>query len=64
MISNVEVRLTVPEITLAPTVTSCGNDSPVNAFVSSVDVPEIITPSSGIFSPGFTIKISSLFLLL
>ena len=49
----------VPEITLSPFNNSCGIDSPVNAFVSTVVEPAIISPSKGIFSPGL-IKIISL----
>ena len=45
-------RLMHPEITESPADTSRGIDSPVNADVSSSDVPSITTPSSGILSPA------------
>ena len=44
-----------------PSHTSFGNDSPVNAFVSSVVFPFFIIPSRGTFSPGFTIIVSPIF---
>ena len=45
----------------SPSKTSFGRDSPVSALVSNVDTPLIIFPSRGIFSPGFTTMISSIF---
>ena len=54
-------KFIVPLNTSSPSDTSFGNDSPVNAFVSSVVFPSTIVPSNGIFSPGFTIIISFIF---
>ena len=51
--------LMVPPITLSPIFLSAGNDSPVIMDSSIDDSPIIITPSAAIFSPGFTITISS-----
>ncbi len=48
------VILRLPLNTESPTITSRGRLSPVNADVSRADSPEHITPSIGIFSPGFT----------
>ena len=45
-------RLTHPDITSSPTVSSRGIDSPVSAMVLSDEVPSITTPSNGTFSPG------------
>ena len=53
-----------PDITLSPIVTSLVKNSPVNAFVSNCDTPCIISPSRGIFSPGFTTIISPILTLL
>ena len=47
-------RLTVPLCTSEPSETPSGSDSPVIAAVSTRDVPESTTPSSGMRSPGFT----------
>ena len=38
--------------------TSTGMDSPVKAFVSRLELPFTITPSSGTFSPGFMMIVS------
>ncbi len=46
--------LTQPEITSSPALTSRGRLSPVSAAVFSVELPNVTTPSIGIFSPGFT----------
>ena len=51
-------RLMQPEMTLSPTSTSRGTDSPVSAMVSRLDRPSTIWPSRGIFSPGFTTMMS------
>ena len=51
------VRFRLPLITVSPSETSRGRLSPVNAAVSRVVLPEIIFPSNGIFSPGFTTMI-------
>ena len=61
--SNVFVTFTVntPVLLIIPLSISfssfifLGTDSPVNADVSIKDSPSNIIPSSGIFSPGFTI---------
>ena len=50
-----------PLNTSSPSLTSLGNDSPVNAFVSRVVFPSIIFPSNGIFSPGFITIVSPIF---
>lgn len=50
-----------PLIASSPIFTSLGLDSPVRAEVSSVAEPSIIIPSSGIFSPVFTIMVSPIF---
>ena len=49
------VRLTQPDMTLWPTPTSRGMDSPVRAEVSTVLLPSMTTPSSGMRSPGLTV---------
>ena len=41
-----------------PSPISHGSDSPVRADVSKAEYPLTISPSSGTFSPGFTIIIS------
>ena len=46
---------------LSPIPTSTGTDSPVNADVSIIDLPSIIFPSNGTFSPGFTTIVSPIF---
>ena len=45
--------LTQPLITLSPTDTSLGRDSPVSAMVLRAELPSITMPSSGTRSPGF-----------
>src|SRR5699024_8918112 len=45
---------TVAPVTGSPTVTSTGTDSPVSIDASIAEVPEVITPSVAIFSPGRT----------
>ena len=57
LIFNKPVILIQPLITSSFVVTSCGKLSPVNALVFNDDVPSMIFPSIGIFSPGFTIII-------
>ncbi len=44
----------VAPITLSPICFSTGIDSPVNIDSSTEELPLIITPSTGTFSPGFT----------
>ena len=51
----------VPLKTSSPFCTSLGILSPVRAFVSKLELPEITYPSNGIFSPGFTTIISPIF---
>ena len=46
--------LTQPEMISSSSRTSRGTDSPVRAAVSSWDVPDSTTPSSGTRSPAFT----------
>ena len=48
------VLLIVAPITSSPVCFSTGIDSPVIIDSSRVDCPSIITPSTGIFSPGRT----------
>ena len=50
----------VAAITLSPIFFSTGILSPVIADWSIEELPSIITPSTGILSPGFTITISPL----
>src|SRR5699024_30237 len=45
---------TVAPVTGSPAVTSTGTDSPVSIDASMAEVPEVITPSVAIFSPGRT----------
>ena len=51
----------VPDNTLSFLPTFTGSDSPVSADVSSNVEPSVIIPSTGIFSPFFTIKMSPFF---
>ena len=58
------VLFTYPLSISSPIFFSEGMDSPVNADVSKVELPSVIIPSKGTFSPGFTtiksfIRISS-----
>ncbi len=39
---------------MSPYDTSLGTDSPVNAEVSTIEFPSVISPSIGTFSPGLT----------
>ena len=55
--NNPEI-FTHPDTTLSPKVTSFGMLSPVKATVLRLELPSIISPSSGIFSPGFTSIVS------
>ena len=48
----------VPPITLSPTTLSTGIGSPEIIDSSIEDLPSTITPSTGIFPPGFTMTIS------
>ena len=48
----------LPLNTVSPVTALRGTLSPVSAFVSRYVSPEVIVPSRGIFSPGFTIIIS------
>ena len=45
-------------MTRAPGATSIGRDSPVISELSTVDIPEITTPSVATRDPGFTTKSS------
>lgn len=49
--------IVAPE-TLSPAILSIGKLSPVSADSSTAVSPSIITPSTGMLSPGFTAKIS------
>ena len=51
--------LVVAADTLSPGFLSTGIDSPVRAASFTAEFPSIITPSTGMFSPGRTRKISS-----
>ncbi len=46
--------LTVAPVTSSPSATSTGTDSPVSIEASIAEVPEVMTPSVAIFSPGRT----------
>ena len=46
--------LTVAPVTLSPSETSTGTDSPVSMEASIAELPEVIVPSVAIFSPGRT----------
>ena len=50
--------LITPLKILSPLPTSLGTLSPVNAAVSTMELPSITLPSNGTFSPGFTTIIS------
>ena len=52
------VWLIVPATTSEPTLFSTGKGSPVSIASSSVEWPSSKTPSTGIFSPGLTRKVS------
>ena len=58
LIRSVPLILMQPDSTSSPTVTSRGNDSPVNAEVLRPELPSITMPSSGILSPARTKIIS------
>ena len=49
------VVFTVAPITSSPIFLGTGNGSPVSIDSSTADAPSVTTPSTGIFSPGFTI---------
>ena len=51
-------RFIVAAFTVSPSALSTGTDSPVRADSSVAAVPSIITPSTGMVSPGLTTKIS------
>ena len=51
------VILMLPLCTSLPVSASTGRLSPVSAVVLSVVCPSTITPSIGIFSPGFTMML-------
>ena len=55
------ILLIIPAKTVSPSLTVRGTDSPVNADVSTCELPSIISPSKGIFSPGLTTIISPIF---
>ena len=55
---NTPERLTQPEITSMPALTSRGILSPVRATVFKLELPSSTLPSNGIFSPGLTITVS------
>ena len=57
-IRKVPFPLMVPEVTLSPDFFSKGIGSPVIIDSSMLEFPSIILPSTGIFSPGFTLRIS------
>ena len=48
----------LPEMTVSPSATSTGRLSPVSAAVLTLPLPSRTTPSSGIFSPGRTTRVS------
>ncbi len=48
--------LTVAPVTVSPTVTSAGTDSPVSIEASTAELPSTTRPSVAIFSPGRTTK--------
>ena len=60
-ISKTVFPLMVPPVTLSPTSFSAGTGSPVIMLSSTMAVPEVSTPSTGIFSPGFTTRIFATF---
>ncbi len=55
------VLLIVPPITVSPFFFSIGMLSPVIMLSSIVECPSIMTPSTGIFCPGFTSIVSPFF---
>ncbi|MPM30638.1 hypothetical protein SDC9_77188 [bioreactor metagenome] len=52
---NKEFLLINPDNNSSPDLTVLKTDSPVKADVSTIELPSIITPSKGTFSPGLTI---------
>ena len=60
-ISKISPILMLPDKTLSDTLTLTSLLSPVKAEVSRLLLPFIITPSTGIFSPFLTTKISLIF---
>ena len=52
----------VPELTLSPTPFSTGIGSPVIIDSSILLSPSVISPSTGILSPGFTLSKSPSFI--
>ena len=58
LISKIPLRFIHPLITSSPALTFFGKASPVKAEVSIDAFPETTIPSSGIFSPVFTVIIS------
>ena len=49
-----------PLVMLSPMFTSRGRDSPVSAVVLRLELPSIIIPSRGTFSPGLITMMSSM----
>ncbi len=60
-IRKVPLPLMVPDVTLSPVFFSAGIGSPVIIDSSILEFPSIIFPSTGTFSPGFTLRISLIF---
>jgi len=57
-ISKTVFPFMVPPVTLLPISFSAGTGSPVIMLSSMTAVPDVSTPSTGIFSPGFTSRMS------
>lgn len=57
-IRNEPVWLTVPPITRSPSAFTAGSGSPVTIDSSTGLVPSVSRPSTGIFSPGRTRRVS------
>jgi len=49
-------RLTVAPMTSSPIFFATGRGSPVSIDSSTAEAPSVTTPSTGIFSPGFTMR--------
>ena len=62
LMSTEPKRLIVPQYTLSPIPLSTGSDSPVITDWSTDVCPDIISPSTGIDSPGKTLNISPAFI--
>ena len=61
IIINTPFPLMVPDVTLSGVRFSTGIGSPVIMLSSTLELPSVILPSTGTFSPGFTLNTSPIF---